>query len=68
LFINECYIATSLLAFGSQELIPAKRLWEQTQFIAEILRGEFMVRDQITTIDGFNSTLRLMQNRGFITI
>jgi glycerol-3-phosphate O-acyltransferase len=49
LFVNDAYIACALEAFGetinSSEGVSLQRLWEQTQFISDILRDEFMVRD-----------------------
>lgn len=72
LFLNECYIATALQAFGDQTIqtqdVSLKRLWEQTEFLSKVLREEFMVRNQIKTFEDLTQTLKLMQDRGFLTV
>ena len=55
LFLNEAYISCALQAFGESSTlnqgITVQRLWEQTEFIVNILRDEFMVREQFTTFE-----------------
>lgn len=72
LFLNESYIAASLLSFGNQTAetqgVSIGRLWDQTEFLANVLRDEFMVRNQIDSFEGFMNTLRFMEKRDFITI
>lgn len=73
LFLNEAYIATSLLAFGestaaSQQGVSLQRLWEQTDFLTSVLRDEFVVRDQIASFEDFFTTLKFMEKRGYLEI
>ena len=67
LFLNESYLAVSLHAFGDQSQgIPVQRLWDQTDFITNILNREFMVRHQIRDFDSFGTVLTFMEKRGFL--
>lgn len=72
LFLNEAYIAASLLSFGFQTAesqgVSVGRLWDQTEFLVNVLRDEFMVRNQISNFEGFLATLRFMEQRGYIAI
>ena len=72
LFLNESYIATSLNAFGDQtslrEGISFTRLWDQTDFLTNILWKEFMVRDQIRDQEQLKLTIQFMEKRNFITV
>ena len=49
MFLNEAYIAVSLLAFGESTAesqgVLLNRLWDQTEFLTNILRDEFIVRN-----------------------
>lgn len=49
IFLNESYIAASLLSFGNQTAetqgVSIGRLWDQTEFLANVLRDEFMIRN-----------------------
>lgn len=46
-FINEAYIACAIteFEFGEQQGISLQRVFEQTLFIATILKDEFVVKD-----------------------
>ena len=72
LFLNEAYVSASLIAFGESAAesqgVPLNRLWDQTEFLTNILRNEFVVRNQISDYECFMSTLRFMEKRGFIRI
>ncbi|CDW88677.1 male sterility protein [Stylonychia lemnae] len=72
LFLNEAYISASLLAFGESTVdsqgVPLNRLWDQTEFLTNILRDEFVVRNQINDFESFMEVLRFMEKRGYIQI
>eukprot|EP00347_Sterkiella_histriomuscorum_P008623 403344386 len=72
MFLNEAYIAASLLAFGQSTAesqgVLLTRLWDQTEFLINNLKDEFMVRNQISSRETFENTLRFMEKRGFVEI
>lgn len=71
-FLNEAYIACSLLAFGANtvetEGISLQRLWEQTKFLSEFLRDEFVVRNQISTYEEFIKVINFMEQRKLVSL
>mmetsp|Transcript_22857 Transcript_22857/g.17314 ORF Transcript_22857/g.17314 Transcript_22857/m.17314 type:complete len:206 (+) Transcript_22857:1779-2396(+) len=71
-FINESYIACSLKAIGVQDSgdrgTSLQRLYEQVQFLQNVFKDEFIVRDYITSYESFLKQLYLMQRRNFVVI
>lgn len=56
-FLNETFIAASLISFGknlNQEVgVSLQRVWEQTSFISQLLKNEFIVREKLETFQQF---------------
>jgi len=43
-------------------------LWKQIEFLALVLKDEFMVRGQISSFAQFKDTLCFMHGRGFLKL
>lgn len=57
IFLNEAYICCALESFGESigeiQGFSLQRLWEQTSFLSNLLREEFVVKNQIKTFEDF---------------
>ncbi len=71
-FLNEAYIASSLISFGAAvietEGVPISRLKEKALYLSNYFRPEFAVRHQMCTDKYFFKHLEVMQQRRFIAI
>mmetsp|Transcript_23364 Transcript_23364/g.17792 ORF Transcript_23364/g.17792 Transcript_23364/m.17792 type:complete len:213 (+) Transcript_23364:116-754(+) len=71
LFVNEAFIAASLLAFGEQscqeEGVYVHRVRDHASFCADLFREEFVVREKLSDMPVFEETLLTMQGRGFVS-
>lgn len=68
LFLNEALVAASFLAFGEQIVttggVSLQRVWDMTEFLSCVLKEEFLVRDQLVDVEGFNAVVKFMEKRG----
>lgn len=70
IFAIESIIAIALFSFGEKlawgQGVPKERLFEEIQFLSELLEGEYLVRDNIKDRENQLRTIELMKKRGFI--
>jgi glycerol-3-phosphate O-acyltransferase len=70
LFVNEAIIACSVLGLGSivdsVKGIPLDKIWEKTQFLANLFSEEFLQSNLIKTKDEFMRCVEFMAKRNFL--
>eukprot|EP00742_Colponemidia_sp_Colp-10_P010413 GILJ01011431.1.p1 GENE.GILJ01011431.1~~GILJ01011431.1.p1 ORF type:complete len:1177 (+),score=214.25 GILJ01011431.1:40-3570(+) len=71
LFVNEALVACALHAFGHQlawtEGVNVNRLWEEVNFLANLLKREFIYGGFHDDRQGFDKTVDLMVARGTLS-
>ena len=71
LFINEAFIACSLMGFDYDDVkdhgVPRRDLWNKTKIISSYLNWEFVIEDRIKTSDDFDKLIKELIERQFLT-
>ena len=44
--------------------VSLQRVWDMTEFLSCVLKEEFLVRDQLVDVEGFNAVVKFMEKRG----
>ena len=67
LFIDESLVACSLFGSGQQiawkDGVDKPKLWEQTKFLQNLLKGEFVKENYMDSQDDFEAVVALMKQR-----
>jgi len=70
IFAIESIVAVALFSFGEKlawgQGVPKERLFEEIQFLSELLEGEYLLRDSIKDPENQHRAIDLMKKRGFI--
>mmetsp|Transcript_39105 Transcript_39105/g.37429 ORF Transcript_39105/g.37429 Transcript_39105/m.37429 type:complete len:141 (+) Transcript_39105:772-1194(+) len=70
LFMNEAFVLTSILCFGTDYKlgIPKERILDQTLFLVEMIGDEFIMREKISSEEIFDESLVKMQQSGLVSM